>query len=59
MKESQMDSQGRTVINARLREENQDMFLKLKRKYNLKYNIEVFHYILRKQYEIEFEKESQ
>jgi len=55
MKESQMDNQGRTVINARLKEKNQEMFLKLKEKYNLKYNIEVFHIILRKAYVLEFE----
>ncbi|GAG94431.1 unnamed protein product [marine sediment metagenome] len=55
MRESYNQDSDRVVINARLKEENLRMFLKLKEKYNLKYNIEVFHTILKKIYVIEFE----
>ena len=54
MRESRNQDPNKIVINARLKEENLKMFLKLKEKYNLKYNIEVFHTILKKIYIIEF-----
>ena len=31
------------------------MFLKLKEKYNLRYNMEVFRFIIKKIYDLEFE----
>jgi len=55
MRESHNQNPNKVVINARLKEENLRMFLELKEKYNLKYNIEVFHTILKKIYVIEFE----
>ncbi len=58
MRESDNQDHEKIVVNARLKEENLKMFSKLKEKYNLKYNIEVFHIILKKIYDIEFDQES-
>ena len=58
MRESYKQNLEKIVINARLEKENLKMFSKLKEKYNLKYNIEVFHIILKKIYDIEFDQES-
>ena len=55
MRESQSSDNTKLVVKAILEKDNLDMFLKLKKKYNLKYNIEVFHIILRKIYVLEFE----
>jgi len=54
MRESQTSDNDKLVVKAVLVEDNLDMFKKLKKKYNLKYNIEVFHIILRKVYDLEF-----
>ncbi len=56
MRESDNQNLERIIVNARLKEENLNMFKKLKEKYNLKYNTEVFHIILKKIYDIEFEQ---
>ncbi len=58
MRESHKPNPEKIVINARLKEQNLNMFIKLKKKYNIKYNIEVFHIILKKIYDIEFEQDS-
>ena len=49
-----MSDNDKIVVKAILEEENKEMFLKLKNKYNLKYNIEVFHHILKKAFDLEF-----
>lgn len=53
MRESQYEVEDKLVVKAILEGNNLKMFLYLKRKYNLKYNIEVFHTILKKVYDIE------
>ncbi|MFW9973075.1 MAG: hypothetical protein ACFFDF_23030 [Candidatus Odinarchaeota archaeon] len=55
-KESQSENDEKIVVKAILEGKNKEMFTKLKEKYNLKYNVEVFNYILKKMYDIEFEK---
>lgn len=56
MRESQTSNDDKIVVKAILENNNREMFLKLKKKYNLKYNIEVFHTILKKIHDIEFEE---
>jgi len=56
MRESQGLNNDKLVVKAILEENNLKMFLELKEKYNLRYNIEVFHTILKKIYDIEFKE---
>ena len=56
MRGSQTPNSDKIVIKATLEEDNKLMFEKLKKLYNLKYNIEVFHFILKKTYLEEFKE---
>lgn len=44
-------------INFELKGITKDMFLAIKRKYNLKYNMETFRLIVKKSFDIEFPEE--
>jgi len=52
-RESQKENNEDIVVKAVLNGRNKDMFNRLKEKYNLKYNVEVFHHILKKMYDLE------
>jgi len=54
MRESQSENTDKLVVKAELVGKNKEMFESLMDLYNLKYNIEVFHFILKKVYTIEF-----
>lgn len=55
-RESIKENDEEMVVKAVLDGRNKEMFIRLKEKYNLKYNIEVFHFILKKIYDLEFKK---
>jgi len=57
MRESHNPNSDKLVVKAVLEGKNKEMFESLMDLYNLKYNIEVFHFILKKVYIIEFGKE--
>ena len=52
-KETTKENDEDIVIKAVLKGKNKEMFKILKEKYNLKYNVEVFHLILKKIYDLE------
>ena len=54
MRESQSLDKDKLVVKAELVGKNKKMFEALMEEYNLKYNIEVFHFILKKAYKLEF-----
>ena len=54
---SQATDSDKIVVNVNLKGKNKEMFESLMDLYNLKYNTEVFHFILKKVYIIEFGKE--
>lgn len=55
---SQATDSDRIVLNVTLEGKNKEMFETLMVKYNLSYNTEVFLYILKKIYDLEFDKDS-
>lgn len=57
MRESKASDSDSLVVKAELKGKNKEMFKALMEHYNLKYNIEVFHFILKKIYIIEFGRE--
>lgn len=56
MRESHNPNSDKLVVKAVLEGRNKEMFEKLMDLYNLKYNIEVFHFILKKVYLLEFDQ---
>lgn len=54
MSPSQTAKKENQVLTVRLEGKNKDMFFDLKEEWNLKYNIEVFHQLLKKIHDLEF-----
>ena len=54
MRESKQDSTEQLTIKMTLTGDNKEMFEDIKKRYNLKYNIEVFRLILKRVHDLEF-----